>query len=118
MSFGSAFFYIDTAYFSIAAIYCLISILLLSTVIRQRSQHSLDQEIEMTNKPEPEKKKTPTTPKPEDGEEEPWEEDAPLPNYQQMSKFLATSSVLTMFFFFGTLVYDHFFASKTTRRDI
>lgn len=119
MDFGSALFYIDTTFFSIAAIYCLISVLLAFLVVRKSSHQSLDQEIEMTEKqasnPETEKKKAPAPPKSDDDDGEHLEEEAPLPNYQQMSKFLVTSGLLAMFFFFGTLVYEHFIARKTTR---
>lgn len=118
MNFGSALFYIDTAFFSIAAIYCLISLLLAALVVKKSSHHSIDQEIEMTEKqasnPEIEKKSTTKPQKSDDEDGEQIEEDVPLPNYQQMSKFLVTSGLLAMLFFFGSLVYDHFLARRTT----
>ena len=40
-------FYIDTAFFSIAAVYCLVSLLLLTAGLCRNSNQAIDQEIEV-----------------------------------------------------------------------
>ena len=119
MSFGPALFYINTAFFCIAGLYCFVCLFLWLSVLRQNTGRSIDQEIEMTEKPstsiEP-KPKPSEAEKEGEGNDEAWEVDPPLPNYQQMSKFLATSGLISMLLFFGTLAYEQYWASQTTSR--
>lgn len=74
----------------------------------------MDQEIEMTEKSTTKIEPAPKKPETEDGEAA-WEIDPPLPNYQQMSRFLVSSGILSQLIFFGTLLVDQFIAPHTTR---
>lgn len=114
LSFGPALFYVNMTFFGLAALYILVCLLLWTSAVRRSPNHSMDQEIEMTEKSTTKIEPAPKKPETEDGEAA-WEIDPPLPNYQQMSRFLVSSGILSQLIFFGTLLVDQFIAPHTTR---